>query len=240
MSILDVVIILALLFGAVIGFKRGIITSAVMFFGTIIVIYLSYLLKNPISELLYTYLPFFKFGGLWQNVSVINIIVYEAIAFLVTFSLLMIILKVVVVATKIIEKIFKATIILGIPSKILGAIFGVLEAYLILFVILFSINQFNWFSELTSKSKADEIIINKTPILKETVADALDSFTEIYDLQDKYRDQNKNSDAYNKEALEIMLKNGVISPNSVRKLVKKDKIKIDNIEEILIKYEGEK
>ena len=93
LNILDAVIILMLLLGAVLGFKRGIIKSAVMFGGAILVIVLAYLLKNPVSMFLYNNLPFFKLGGIFEGVSVINILIYEAIAFLITFSVLMIILR---------------------------------------------------------------------------------------------------------------------------------------------------
>lgn len=239
LNIMDAVIVLFLLAGAVIGFKRGIIQSAVMFFGTIIVIVLAYYLKNPLSALMYTYLPFFKFGGILQSVSVINILIYEAIAFLVAFSILMIVLRVLVTITGIIEKLLKATIILGIPSKILGALFGAFEAFLILFIVLFGINQFNWFSSLTEGSRFTKPILASTPILSNATKSGFDSVKEIYDLQEKYKTSNKG-EAYNKEALEILLKNDVITPASVRKLVEKDKIKIKDIETILQKYEGEK
>ena len=148
LNILDAVIILGLLLGAVLGFKRGIIKSAVMFGGTILVIVLAYLLKNPISIILYTYLPFFKLGGIFQGVSVINILIYEAIAFLITFSILMLILKIIIAVSTLLEKILNATVVLGIPSKILGALFGICEAFLFIFVGLYAIFQFNLFSSI--------------------------------------------------------------------------------------------
>ncbi len=237
LNILDAVIILALLLGMVLGFKRGIIKSAVMFGGAILVIVLSYLLKNPVSIFLYTNLPFFKFGGIFEGVSVINILVYEAIAFLVTFSVLMIILKILIMVSTAIEKLLDMTIVLGIPSKILGAIFGLLEAFVFVFVGLYAMFQFNIFSTITHDSVYAKKIVGSTPILSNAVSDAFDSFREIYDLQDKYATKDKDSDEYNKEALEILLKNEVISPASVRKLVEKDKINIDNIDEILERYE---
>lgn len=237
LNILDAIIILILLAGTVLGFKRGIIQSAVMFFGTIVVIVLAYYLKNPLSSLLYTYLPFFKFSGVFEGVSVINILIYEAIAFLVAFSILSIALRLLVGITGILEKLLKATIVLGIPSKILGAIFGAIEAFVILFIILFCINQFNWFSEATDGSKFNNKILTSTPILSDTVGKGFNSVKEVYELKSKY--SNKNGESYNKEALEIMLKNNVITPNSVRKLVEKGKINIKDIDSILNKYEEE-
>ena len=84
-TIIDIIILLFLLMGALIGFKRGIIQSATIFLGIIFVIILSYYLKNPLSKLMYTYLPFFEFSGALKGVTVLNILIYEAIAFLVVF-----------------------------------------------------------------------------------------------------------------------------------------------------------
>ena len=237
LNILDAVIILMLLLGAVLGFKRGIIKSAVMFGGAILVIVLAYLLKNPVSMFLYNNLPFFKLGGIFEGVSVINILIYEAIAFLITFSVLMIILRLLIMVSSVIEKFLDMTIVLGIPSKILGAIFGFLEAFLFVFVALYAMFQFNIFSTITNDSLYARKIVGSTPLLSNAVSNAFDSFREIYDLQEKYATKNKNSEEYNKEALEILLKNEVISPASVRKLAEKGKINIDNIDEIIERYE---
>ena len=237
LNILDAVIILMLLLGAVLGFKRGIIKSAVMFGGAILVIVLAYLLKNPVSIFLYNNLPFFKLGGIFEGVSVINILIYEAIAFLITFSILMIILRILIMVSSVIEKFLNMTIVLGIPSKILGAIFGLLEAFLFVFVALYAMFQFNIFRTITNDSLYAKKIVGSTPVLSNAVSDTFDSFKEIYDLQEKYATKNKNSEEYNKEALEILLKNEVISPASVRKLAEKGKINIDNIDEIIERYE---
>lgn len=237
LNILDAIIILALILGAVVGFKRGIIKSVVLLVGTVLVIVLAYLFKNPISIFLYTHLPFFKLGGIFEGVSVINILIYEAIAFLITFSILMIILRIIIIVSTVLEKILDATIVLGIPSKILGAIFGVCEAFLFLFVGLYAMFQFNFFGAITNDSLYAKKIVGSTPLLSNAVDDTFDSFREIYDLQSKYATKDKNSEAYNKEALEILLKKEVITPESVRKLVEEGKIKIDGIESILERYE---
>ena len=198
LNILDAVIILMLLLGAVLGFKRGIIKSAVMFGGAILVIVLAYLLKNPVSIFLYNNLPFFKLGGIFEGVSVINILIYEAIAFLITFSILMIILRILIMVSSVIEKFLNMTIVLGIPSKILGAIFGLLEAFLFVFVALYAMFQFNIFRTITNDSLYAKKIVGSTPVLSNAVSDTFDSFKEIYDLQEKYATKNKNSEEYNK------------------------------------------
>src|SRR5574344_1020632 len=113
LTIIDAVFIVFLLFGAAMGFTRGFIKSAVSFIGTIVVFGLAFYLKNPVSEFLYTNLPFFSFGGALEGVSVLNIIIYELIAFLLVVTILEIILKLIVMLSGVLEKILNMTIVLG-------------------------------------------------------------------------------------------------------------------------------
>ena len=73
MKIVDIVILIIILLGAVIGFKRGFTRSLVSALGFIVIAILAYFLKNPLSILLYENLPFFKFGGILKGVTVLNI-----------------------------------------------------------------------------------------------------------------------------------------------------------------------
>ena len=81
MNIIDVVIILIILCGAVIGFKRGVIKELVMTVGFLLVFIISFYLKNPIAEWLSPYLPFFDFWGVFEGVTVLNIILYHSYHF---------------------------------------------------------------------------------------------------------------------------------------------------------------
>ena len=71
---LDIIIIMIILFGAIVGFKRGIIKQSVITVGMILVLILSFILKNPVSSIMYEHLPFFSFGGLFENLAVLNIL----------------------------------------------------------------------------------------------------------------------------------------------------------------------
>ena len=64
---LDIIIIMIILFGAIVGFKRGIIKQSVITVGMIFVLILSFILKNPVSSIMYEHLPFFSFGGLFDE-----------------------------------------------------------------------------------------------------------------------------------------------------------------------------
>jgi len=235
-TIVDTIIILFLLMGAAIGFKRGVIKSATMFIGMILVIIVSYYLKNPLSKLMYTCLPFFEFSGALQGVTVLNILIYEAIAFIVVFLILTALLNILIKVTGIIEKVLKFTIILGIPSKILGAIFGLLEEFIYVFVFLFLLSRLSFTAEYIEQSKLANMILDKTPIISKVVESSCESFEEIYSLKEKYKNKG-DSEEYNKEALDILLKYDIITPESTRKLIEKDKIKINGVDSIIQKYE---
>ena len=237
-TIVDACIILILGIGAIVGFKRGVIQSAAQFLGTLAVIIIAYYLKNPISEFFYTYLPFFNFSGALEGVTVLNIIIYEAIAYIVIILLLWAILRVIIVITGLLELILKMTVVLSIPSKLLGIIFGLAEAYIVLFVILFCANQIFMANNQKIDSKYASVILNNTPLLSEKVSNAYNSVDEVLSMASKYQDtEDKNE--YNKEALDILLKNKFITVDAATKLIEKEKLEITGAEEILNKYKGE-
>ena len=141
MNILDALIIILLILGIMGGMRRGLIKETVLLVGLIFIIVVSFYLRTPIATFMYKTLPFFEFSGKFQGVAILNILLYELIAFLIIFSILYLILRILLKVTGIIEKILKATIILGIFSKIGGAIVGFIESYVIIFIILFIFSQ---------------------------------------------------------------------------------------------------
>ena len=236
MNIVDLIIIIFILFGAVLGFKRGFTKSLVSALGFIATIVLAFLLKNPVSVMLYENLPFFKFGGVLKGVTVLNIALYEILAFIIVLAILGIVLKVLMLATSIFEKVLNATIILGIPSKILGAIVGVLEFFVIAFAALYALSLPVFNLDILNDSKLKDKILNNTPVLSAFVDNSMKVIDEFASIKDKYNDNNSNAEEFNKEVLDLFLKYDVVKVESIDKLVEKDKIQINNIEEILMKY----
>ena len=69
-----IISIIFILIGAIAGFKAGFFRKTVDFVGMIIVIVLSFYLKNYVSYFMYTFLPFFNFSGAFSGLEVINIL----------------------------------------------------------------------------------------------------------------------------------------------------------------------
>ena len=235
LTIVDSILILFLLLGAVLGFKKGAIKSLVALIGTVLLVVISYYLKNPVAELLLNFCPFLKFGGTWVGLVTLNILLYEAIAYILVFVVLSSILSLFIKISGILETVLKMTIILGIPSKIIGAVLGFLEALVFSFIILFVLLQFNATSKMVSDSSMARSIIDKTPIIGHMVNDTYKAIQDINKLQDKYKNDS-NKDVYNAEILGIMLKYKVVTPEVTQKLIEDKKLNFAGAQNILDSY----
>ena len=233
-GILDAVIIVLLLGGIVFGAKRGFIHSAVEFVGIVLVLILSFILKNPVADLLFNFFPFIDFKDAGASSAVLNILLYETIAFVLVFTVFELLFKLVKQSSKIIQKILDMTIIGGILSDILGAIVGFIEAYILTFMIIYIVTL-PLFGLDIEKSKMAKFMIEKTPVLNNVMDKGIDSLTTLSDitLNDNY---NKQSDSYNIMAVECMLKGGIITTSSADILVKKGKLPYKGIEDVINKY----
>lgn len=222
MSVVDIVILIILAFGFLLGFKRGFTRELVSLVGIFVIIVLSFLLKNPVSVFFYNNLPFINFGGFFKDITVINILVYEVLAFFCVFFILTFVFKILICVTKVFEGILKATIILGIPSKILGGILGVIQSLIYIFIVLYILNLPTLNIDLNSK--VADTILNKTPILNSVCDKTLVVFDEIGKYKDEYIKTN-DAKEYNQKILNIMMDNDIITKENVEKLIESGKIK---------------
>lgn len=237
MNIWDLIIIIFILMGLAVGFKRGLTTQLLATVGLVVVVIIAFIVKDPIAEFMYKNLPFFDFGGILKGVSVLNIVVYEVIAFMIAMIILLSIFEFLMYATTIFEKLLKWTLILGLPSKIAGAIIGLIENYIIAFIVLyvFSLPTLNVNIESSVKDK----ILNNTPFLNSYVDSGMVVINEFTELKDKYK-KSTNPNEFNKETLDLLLKYDITNVDAIDILVEKGKIKIDGINEVLDKYREEK
>ena len=235
MHIVDLIIIIFLLFGALIGFKRGTTRQLVSLVGTIAVIVLAFLLKNHLSILFYENLPFFNFFGAIKGVTVLNIALYEFISFFIVLAGLTIILRVLMFATAIFEKVLAFTIILGIPSKIVGAFLGILESYLYVFVIIYILMMPVFNLNFISESDYAMTILNKTPIISRYLDSSIEVFEEFRELKEKY-EVIDDSNEFNKETLDLFLKYNIVTVESIEKLQARGKLDIDSMDSVLNNY----
>lgn len=219
MNIVDILIILILISGGVAGAKNGFFKQTIVLFGTILCFMLAWGLKNPIANFLSYHTPFFKFAGLTS----FNIILYQLIGFLILLSLLSAILTILVRISGVVERLLKLTVILGIFSKILGFIVGVIEIYIIVFVILFFARQPFIDQTLLEESLLAPTIVESSPGLSSIVEDMNDVLKDTYKITKEYED-NKDIDYTNGQIIDSLIKHKVIDEEYVNKLEQKGKI----------------
>lgn len=226
MNVADIVILIALALGAVAGFKAGVIKKTADFLGTFIVVILAFYLKNDLSVIMYENLPFFNFGGFIKGVEAINVLLYEILAFIIVFAVLMLILKIVLMVTGLIEKILKATVILSIPSKLLGIVVGAIEMYVYVFIILVVLTLPIFNIPYIRESKIANFMLNNTPILSGISEEMIDIYGNVYNIVTEK--DNKTNEELNEEVLIFLIDKQVLSKESAKKLVEQNKIHIND------------
>ncbi len=232
-NIIDVGIVLLILGFIIIGWKNGFIKMTVSSVGVIVVFIISYLFKNPIAEWLSLNLPFFHFFGFFKDVVILNVIVYQLLAFIIVFSALILVYSLVLRLSGLIEKILRATIILGIPSKVLGGVLGFVEGLFICCIILMILSLPVLNLPFMKESKLANEILTYVPVVTASTNNTNNAVKEIIVLKDKF---NGSKDEFNEECLDILLKYKVIDYEYAYKLYKKGKLDFKGSKKIIEKY----
>jgi len=233
MNIFSVVVILLIISSGVMGLKKGFLKESVVFIGTILVYIISFLLKDKIGLVLCKWFPFFSFDGL----QTLNILVYQLIAFIFIATILFSIATIIFKLTGIIQKLVDITIILTLPSKILGFIFGILEGYIVMFLILIilaiPLRNVELFKESTVVTK----IMYNSPILSKTLGGVPKTIEDILDVTTEIQKTDYNK---NKVALDIMkieLDHNIISKEDTLDLIERGKLdKVQGIKSFVKNY----
>ena len=230
-TVVDIIIILYLIAAGITGYKRGFFKEIVMFLGTLLVFFIAYKLKDPVGDFLLLRLPIFDFPNLFKGIAVLNVLVYQLVSFVVILAILLIVYNIVIGITGLFEKLLKITVILAIPSKILGFIAGVFEGYIIAFVILFFLSQPAFSFEPFINSKVSNTILSSSPVLTNFTKDTVDLVDEIYKLKDE-----KDSDVLNTKILDMMLDKDIVKYDTIEELHDKKKLDFQGIDTVLDKY----
>lgn len=233
-NIVDIIIVLTVALWGLYGFKRGFVKQGVMTLGTVLMFIIAFYLKNPVAEFLSLHLPFIKIPGL-LGVEALNILFYQIVSFIIVVSILEIVLNLLIKLSGIIETLLKFTIIFGLPSKILGFILGVVEAIVIVYVVLVFLSQPMFNLKVFDNSSLTPTILNNVPGLSNIARGMVETFTDVYELTDKYSRTN-DSDGYTRDAIDIMLKHKVIDVEYVEKLVEQNKVTASGIDNVLNNY----
>ena len=239
MTAIDIVILLLLVMFGVVGWKQGVIKEAVQFIGMIIILVISFIFKGELGNLFCKWLPFFNFNGSpIEGMTTLNILLYQILGFVIIFTVLYAIYNIILKISGIFQKLVNWTIILLIPSKLGGLILGLLEGYVLIFVILLIITGLpaSYTSNFTNSSLV-KTIVYKTPILSSASKDVTNSMKDVYELVDEVAQKKITTNEANLKTVDVMLKYDLVTPKTVEQLVILDKLKgIKGINKVIDKY----
>lgn len=194
--ILSILIIMFILSGIILGIKRGFTYQLIKMLSLFITVVGALFFKNIVAKLFINYFDFLDMNPH------IKIIFYRGIAFILLCFIIRIIIGLLLKLSKKFEKLLNATIILGIPSKILGGILGFIEFYIYAFIILL-ILSIPIFKVNVKNSKVANIILNNTPTPSKKVD------TELLDeLQDTYNSCHNDCE---EKYIKILNKHGIVA-----------------------------
>lgn len=169
---MSVILILILIFGFLMGLKRGLILQAVHLVGYLVSFIAAVLYYDKLADKLSLLIPYPNLSddGLWANFlqSVpLEKAFYNAIAFAVIFFAVKIILQIVASMLDFVS----AIPVLGAINKWLGAILGFVEVYVLLFVVLFILvlTPVTQIQTWINDSSVAMFIIEKTPVLSKKI-----------------------------------------------------------------------
>lgn len=227
MNIMSVVIILIVLFYVVLGFKRGVIKTGVSLIGSVAILVVSYVLKDIVANFLMDKLPFFNFGGIFEGITSINILMYEMISFIVVFVILYCVLNILLTLSGLIEKILKFTIVLAIPSKILGALLGLVEGVIVAFLVAFVFLHLAPTEKFVMDSKLAIVVLERTPFIGKMTTSTTLALEDINKIVNSLKENDNRSEA-NYKVLHQMIYWKVITVDQAQKLINDKKIEFDN------------
>lgn len=217
MNIIDVVILLLLGLSFVQGYRRGVLKEGVMLIGTIVVYFLAFLLKGKVGLFLCTILPFFSFDGLVS----LNILIYQLIAFVFIAGILFTIFGFVLKLTGILQKIVDVSIILTIPSKVLGGIVGLIEGYIIIFVLLCILSIPLKDQAIFNTSSFNRMIVTSSPILSSSLGNIPNMIIDVYDMSVHKEDSTKQM---NEKLIKMYLDYHIINQEELYKIIDTGKL----------------
>ena len=233
MNIFDIVIILLILLSGVTGLKQGLLKSGINLIGTILIYIIAFKMKDSIGLFLCKVCPFFKFNGYIT----LNILVYQLIAFVLIASILFSIFAIVLKLTGVVQKLVDLTVILTIPSKIGGFIIGLLEGYVVMFIIILILSVPLRNVELFSESKLVDKMLNNTPILSSSLDGVGDVIFNVFHITSEVKEGENENTKVNIDIMKTYLDYKVITKEDAIDLIDTGKLNsINGIEEFVNNY----
>ncbi len=228
MNVVDIIILVCLGLGAFAGFRKGVIKSLVQLIGTVGIAVLAYYLKDFVAEFLIEKLPFLNFGGIFEGVSAMNVILYELVSFVVIYVVLYCVLNIIISISGLVEKLLKLTIVLAIPSKILGLIVGAIEGLAFAFLIVYCMFQVNLTTNYVKESTSGVVLLERMPLMGQIMAKTTLAMEDVNKLLNEFKD-NDNRKELNVQVFSTLVHYNIIDKDEALKIIKDKNLDLENV-----------
>lgn len=227
MNIVDIGMLILVALCALKGYKSGVLKSLVSLAAFVVSAIIAYSFKGYLANFLSDILPFYNFGGTFEGITSISILFYHGLSFIVLFIISYSILNILIIFAGFLDKILKATIVLYLPSKILGAIVGFIEGMMISFVIIFTMAQLPFTQEYVIESSYGYTILNRMPIIRTVLADCTVISSEIAEI---IVSSDKDSEETQTQVLNVFIKYKLVEPETINKYIEEGKLNLQGVE----------
>lgn len=225
MGILDGIIIILFTLGILYGTKKGFINGALSLVGLAVIITFSFLFHKMIADVLLKGMPFIKFSGTCKGITSLNILFYEAVGFLLIFFFLLSILGLVLKITGILQKLIDYSIVLTLPSKILGVLVGFVNSLIVIFLLLFILLNINSTRKYVHESKIASFIMQRTFVLSNVTSKYYDSTNEINIVIDNCKKEKADKKVCNANVANVLINYNIVDKEKVIDLIESGKLK---------------
>ena len=113
---------------------------------------------------------------------------------------------------------------------------GIVEGFIIVFLVLFFLRQPGFNLKIFDDSKLTDPILKSTPVLSQVGSGFVNTFNDLYELGNDYYEQKMDENTLNLKSIDVMLKHKIITPDYVVKLIDNKKINLVGIDSIINKY----
>ena len=228
MKISEIVIIIIILLGALIGFKKGAIKEIFELVGTVSIIIIAYLLKGYLASFLIKLLPFFNFKG-YVGLYSINFLIYDVISFIIIFVLLYCILNILINLAGFIDKLINLSVIFALPSKIIGLVLGMVNALVFVFLLCYIAMQIPHTQKYVMESKVSTSILERTPIVNVVCSKGILVSEDVYNKLLSYSFKEEDTQDMNLQIATSVAKYGLVDKTLIQEVINKGKLNLEHV-----------
>lgn len=226
-SVMNVICIVVPVIGFVVGLLRGFGNRGIRVIEGALIIFFSLLLKDPMSSILYRFVPFFDI-----DYKIVNILLYEFISYVIVAIILIVIFHLMNRFINVIDRIMGVIVGIGVPSGILGALVSFIEYTFYLYVFIFIVFFFSSITYSPIESSIANKIYYNMPVLRQVFGNSFDAYIEVGNKIGS----NGSVEKVNHDSMEILLRYKFISKTNAKYLIDTKKITIKDSDKLLSRY----